>query len=54
MVTDSARARTWSQTLGIDFHEVCLTTNAHELTLVFSDLQVSELESGYSPWRLTA
>jgi len=53
VVTDSARVRTWSQALGIDFHEVCLTTDAHELTLVFSDLQVSKLEPGYSPWRRT-
>lgn len=50
IVTDSARAQAWTKALGIDFHEVSLTTNAHALTLVFSDLQVSELEPDYSPW----
>jgi hypothetical protein len=53
VVADSSRAQAWTQAIGIDFHEVCLTTNAHELTLVFSDLQVSELEPGYLPWQPT-
>lgn len=50
IVSDSARAAAWAEAIGIDFHEVSLSTNAHELTLVFSDLQVSELDPGYSPW----
>ncbi|MEU0431895.1 hypothetical protein ABZ153_09650 [Streptomyces sp. NPDC006290] len=50
VVADSSRAQAWAQTIGIDFHEVCLTTNAHELTLVFSDLQVNEVDIGYTPW----
>jgi hypothetical protein len=50
IVTDSARAALWATAIGIDFHEVSLSTNAHELTLVFSDLQVSELQPGYRPW----
>jgi hypothetical protein len=49
-VADSSRAQAWAQTIGIDFHEVCLTTNAHELTLVFSELQVNEVDIGYTPW----
>lgn len=52
IVTDSRRTQAWAQAIGIEFHEVCLTTNAHELTLVFSDLQVSKLDSGYAPWSL--
>ncbi|MFF2214437.1 YxiG-like protein [Streptomyces antibioticus] len=36
-------ARRWSEVLGIDFHEVRMETNAHTLTLVFSELQVSEI-----------
>ncbi|MGM9385061.1 YxiG-like protein [Streptomyces antibioticus] len=36
-------ARRWSEALGIDFHEVRMETNAHTLTLVFSELQVSEI-----------
>ncbi|MEU2296874.1 YxiG-like protein [Streptomyces antibioticus] len=39
----SEAGRRWSEALGIDFHEVRMETNAHTLTLVFSDLQVSEL-----------
>lgn len=36
----------WAQAVGIDFHEVCIETSAHRLTLLFSDLQVSEVRSG--------
>lgn len=50
IVADSARAAAWTAAIGIDFHEVSLPTNAHELNLVFSDLQVNELEPGYQPW----
>jgi hypothetical protein len=50
LVPDSPRTQAWTRAIGIDFHEVCLTTNAHELTLVFSDLQVSKLDSGYAAW----
>jgi hypothetical protein len=52
IVADSARAEAWKKAVGIDFHEVSLSTNAHEITLVFSDLQVSELGPDYSPWSL--
>jgi hypothetical protein len=40
LVTDSPAARRWATALGIDFHEVRIQTNAHDLTLVFSDLRV--------------
>ena len=50
LVTDSPRAQGWAQAIGIDFHEVCLTTNAHELTLVFSELRIEEVSIGYTPW----
>ncbi|MFH8800492.1 hypothetical protein ACH4F6_12975 [Streptomyces sp. NPDC017936] len=42
--------RRWAQAVGIDFHEVCIETNAHRLTLLFSDLQVSEVAIGYAPF----
>ncbi|WP_443684618.1 YxiG-like protein [Nonomuraea harbinensis] len=29
--------------IGIDFHEVRIETNVHDLTLVFSDLTIEEL-----------
>jgi hypothetical protein len=34
--------------VGIDFHEVRIETNAHRLTLLCSDLQVSEVPDGYA------
>lgn len=46
----SEETRRWSQAVGIDFHEVRLETNAHNLTLVFSDLEVSTLPTGYAPF----
>ncbi|MGN9758056.1 YxiG-like protein [Streptomyces sp. SD31] len=46
----SERTRRWSRSLGLDFHEVLIETNAHRLTLLFSDLQVSELPIGYTPF----
>ncbi|MGC5054519.1 hypothetical protein ACLQ2S_24050 [Micromonospora sp. DT48] len=47
---ESPTARSWTQAIGLEFHEVRIETNAHELTLVFSDLQVSELPQGYCPF----
>lgn len=45
LVPDSDRARHWSQAVGIDFHEVRIEADAHDLTLVFSDLRIT----GISP-----
>lgn len=42
LITDSPTAHQWTKTIGIDFHEVRIQTNAHDLTLVFSDLHVQE------------
>ncbi|MEU2394194.1 hypothetical protein [Streptomyces sp. NPDC007369] len=47
---ESDAARRWSKTVGIDFHEVHIETNAHDLTLLFSDLVVSEVPAGYAPF----
>ncbi|MBO4164970.1 YxiG-like protein [Micromonospora antibiotica] len=47
---ESATARSWAEATGLDFHEVLIETNAHVLTLVFSDLQVSEVPPGYRPF----
>ncbi|WP_106396890.1 YxiG-like protein [Actinocorallia populi] len=50
IVADSPPARRWTAALGIDFHEVRIETNAHDLTLVFSDLQVTRItEAGERP-----
>ncbi|GAB1818275.1 YxiG-like protein [Herbidospora sp. RD11066] len=43
IVEDSPAARRWAEAIGIDFHEVRFETNAHDITLIFSDLLVEEL-----------
>ena len=48
-MTCSTRAESWTKAIGIDFHEVRLAANGHELTLVFSELRVSELAPDYTP-----
>ncbi|NJQ04157.1 YxiG-like protein [Streptomyces lonarensis] len=50
LLPESETARRWSTALGIDFHEVRLELTAHQLTLLFSDLQVSEVPVGYAPF----
>ncbi|MEV7508558.1 hypothetical protein ACIPRL_09830 [Streptomyces sp. NPDC090085] len=46
----SEAALRWSKAVGIDFHEVHIETNAHDLTVLFSDLEVSEVPVGYAPF----
>ncbi|MEO3875393.1 hypothetical protein ABGB18_41980 [Nonomuraea sp. B12E4] len=50
IVADSVRASEWAEAVGTDFHEVRFETNGHDITLVFSDLQVTELPLGYTPF----
>ncbi|MFJ8554141.1 YxiG-like protein [Streptomyces sp. NPDC093676] len=50
LLPESEATRRWSKTLGIDFHEVRMETSAHNLTLLFSDLQVSEVAVGHAPF----
>jgi hypothetical protein len=50
VVADSERAGRWAAALGVDFHEVRLELNAHDLTLVFSDLEITEVAPGYAPF----
>jgi hypothetical protein len=38
--------------LNRDFHEVRFETNGHNLTLVFSELDVMQVEPGYSPFTI--
>jgi len=47
---DSTAARRWRDAIGIPFHEVRFDTNGHDLTLVFHDLEVSEVGPGYAPF----
>lgn len=50
VVPDSKRAQKWAEDIGIDLHEVQIETNGHDLTLVFSHLQVTGLPLGYAPF----
>ncbi|PZG10933.1 hypothetical protein C1I95_27705 [Micromonospora craterilacus] len=50
ILEESPAARSWAEAIGLEFHEVRIQTNAHDLTLVFSDLQVSDLPPGYRPF----
>ncbi|GAA0411545.1 hypothetical protein GCM10009530_75080 [Microbispora corallina] len=50
VVADSKLADAWAAAIGIEFHEVRIETNAHDLTLIFSGLDVSELPPGYIPF----
>ncbi|MCD2469212.1 hypothetical protein MBT42_37420 [Streptomyces sp. MBT42] len=50
LMPESEVARRWSRAVGIDFHDVLIESNAHRLTLVFSDLQVTEVPTGYAPF----
>lgn len=43
IVTDSARANAWADTVGFDIHEVVISGNVHKIRLFFSDLEVSEV-----------
>lgn len=47
---ESETTRRWSKAVGIEFREIHIETNAHDLTLLFSDLKVSEVPVGYAPF----
>ncbi|GIG84508.1 YxiG-like protein [Planotetraspora kaengkrachanensis] len=50
VMAESTTADSWAAAIGIEFHEVRIQTNAHDLSLVFSGLDVSELPPGYTPF----
>lgn len=50
LLADSADAVMWSAELGIPFYEARVETNGHNLALVFSDLDETVVEPGYSPF----
>ena len=54
LVPASARARTWSEAMGMDFHEVHIESNGHEISLVFADLAVSRVDAGYAPFTISS
>lgn len=50
LVEDSVAAARWATALGIPFHEARIETNGHDLTLLFSELDVVRLDPGWSPF----
>lgn len=50
LLDESEHVRTWSDEVGITFHEVRVETNGHNVSLVFADLEVSRVEQGYAPF----
>lgn len=50
IVDDSERARWWAGQVGVEFHEIQISANAHQISLVFADLQVEEVAIGYTPF----
>jgi hypothetical protein len=50
LIVDSKRAATWEESIGVPFHEALIETNAHRISVVFSDLAVTRIESGYAPF----
>jgi arginase len=50
VIEKSDRARVWSESIGIPFHEIVIKSNAHVITLVASDLEVTEVDPGHTPF----
>jgi hypothetical protein len=53
LVHDSTEATAWTHDVGIPFHEAAMQTNGHNLSLIFSDLVVSEVRAGCTPFTVT-
>lgn len=53
LVQESAEAAGWTRDVGIPFHEAAMQTNGHDLSLIFSDLVVSDVAAGCAPFTVT-
>ncbi|MBE8477229.1 YxiG-like protein [Streptomyces justiciae] len=47
VLPESDAAHRWAGELGIDFHAVRIETQVHDLSLVFSDLEITELPADW-------
>lgn len=52
LIEDSPAAAEWSSAVGIPFHEASITMNGHDLSLIFSELDVVSLDQGWSPFTI--
>ena len=49
-VGDSVEAQQWSRDLGLPFYEAKIETNTHNISLIFADLIVNVIGTGYAPF----
>lgn len=54
VVRGSERAAYWTDQVGIAFHEVQIEANAQTIALVFAEVIVEEVASGYAPFSVAA
>jgi hypothetical protein len=54
ILRDSDRALSWNEGTGMEFWEVKIEANAHEVRLVFSGLEVVDVPPGYAPFVVEA
>jgi hypothetical protein len=48
LMEESADAQQWSRDLGLPFYEATIESNGHNISLVFADLVVDVIGSGYA------
>ena len=49
-VLPSEGAATWAASVEIEFHEIRVETEARTISVVFSELETSDVQVGYSPF----
>ena len=54
LVDGSPEAQEWSAEMGRQFHEALIETNGHNISLVFADLEVTTIPSGFAPFVVPA
>lgn len=50
LLPPTPETREWAAQLGVPFYEAVVETNAHTISLVFSDLRVDKLAAGATPF----
>jgi hypothetical protein len=49
LLAESAKAKSWQERIGRDFHEVLVEGNAYNIGLIFSELTVEKISNKISP-----
>ena len=52
LLPQSDRAHHWERMLGMPFYEATFEGNAHQFSLIFSDLAVEEVPTGWTPFEV--